>query len=119
MKQFMETTVPDSLLEAARIDGAGNTRIFFRIVMPLSKSAWLTLILFSFQGLWNKGANPAIQSEKLKTLSYAISQISSAGLARAGVAAAATVVMMILPIFVFIITQSNVIETMATSGMKD
>ena len=119
MKQFMETTVPDSLLEAARIDGAGNTRIFFRIVMPLSKSAWLTLILFSFQGLWNKGANPAIKSEKLKTLSYEISQISSAGLARAGVAAAATVVMMILPIFVFIITQSNVIETMATSGMKD
>ena len=47
MKQFMETTVPDSLLEAARIDGAGNTRIFFRIVMPLSKSAWLTLIFFS------------------------------------------------------------------------
>lgn len=119
MKQFMETMVPDSLLEAARIDGAGNICIFFRIVMPVVRPAWLTLTLFSFQALWNTGANAVIQSEEMKTLNYAISQISSGGIARAGTAAAATVVMMILPILVFLITQSNVIETMATSGMKD
>lgn len=119
MKQFMEEMVPDTLLEAARIDGAGNTRLFFRIVMPVVRPAWLTLILFSFQGLWSTGESAAIQSEEMKTLNYAVSQIAASGIARAGAGAAATVFMMIAPILVFLITQSNVVETMATSGMKD
>jgi ABC-type glycerol-3-phosphate transport system permease component len=119
MKQFMESMVPDSLLEAAKIDGAREGVIFFRIVMPIIKPAWLTLVIFSFQSLWNSGSNLYIQSEELKTLNYAISQILAGGIARAGVGAAAVVVMMILPIIVFIFTQSNVVETMSTSGMKD
>lgn len=119
MKQFMESMVPDSLLEAAKIDGAREGVIFFRIVMPIIKPAWLTLVIFSFQSLWNSGSNLYIQSEELKTLNYAISQILAGGIARAGVGAAAVVVMMILPIIVFVFTQSNVVETMSTSGMKD
>lgn len=119
MKQFMESMVPDTLLEAAKIDGAREGVIFFRIVMPIIKPAWLTLVIFSFQSLWNSGSNLYIQSEELKTLNYAISQILAGGIARAGVGAAAVVVMMILPIIVFIFTQSNVVETMSTSGMKD
>ncbi len=119
MKQFMESMVHDTLLEAARIDGAGDFRIFWRIVMPMVRPAWLTLIIFSFQGLWNTGSNVYLQSEELKTLNYAISQIVSGGIARAGVSAAATVLMMALPILVFVVTQSNVVETMSTSGMKD
>jgi len=118
MKQFMENMVPDSLLEAARIDGADNTRLFLHIVMPVVRPAWLTLLLFSFQSLWSVGATPVIQSEELKTLNYAISQIVTGGIARAGTASAATVVMMAIPIAVFIVTQSNVVETMSTSGMK-
>lgn len=119
MKQFMETSIPDSLLEAARIDGAGEGCIFWRMVMPLVKPAWLTLIIFSFQGLWNTAATVLIQREELKMLNNALSQIVSGGIARTGTAAAATVIMMIVPIVVFVISQSSVVETVATSGMKD
>lgn len=118
MKQFMEQ-IPDALLEAAKIDGAGEWKIFWSIVMPQVKPAWLTLIIFQVQALWNMGANNFIYSEQLKTLPYALSQIASAGIARAGVASAITVVMMIVPITVFIVTQSNIIQTMSTSGMKE
>ena len=119
MKQFMETSIPDSLIEASHIDGANEITIFWRIVMPLVKPAWLTLIIFSFQGLWGQGGTSYIQSENLKTLNYALSQIVAGGIARQGAAAAASVIMMLVPILVFIITQSNVLETVATSGMKD
>ena len=119
MKQFMETNIPDALIESAHIDGANEWTVFWRLVMPLVKPAWLTLVIFSFQALWNSGANTYIRSEELKTLNYALAQIVSGGIARQGAAAAATVVMMLLPILVFVVTQSNVVETVASSGMKD
>jgi len=119
MKQFMESSVTDAVLESARIEGANENLIFWKIAMPMVKPAWVTLIMLSFQGLWNTGANLYIYSEQLKTFNYAISQIVTAGIARAGVGAAAMVVMMIVPITVFLITQSSVIQTMSTSGMKD
>ena len=119
MKQFMESSVNDSVLESARLDGAGENLIFWKIAMPMVKPAWITLIIFAFKDLWNMGASLYIYSEQLKTFNYAISQLVTAGVARSGVSAAATVVMMIVPITVFVITQSNVITTMSTSGMKD
>lgn len=119
MKQFMETMVHDSLLEAARIDGAGNWKIFWKIVMPLVRPAWLTLIIFSFQNLWNVGSTNVIFSEEFKSLNYAVSQIVSSGIARAGAGTAAAVIMMIVPIVFFIFSQSKIVETMGTSGMKD
>ena len=119
MKQFMEQCIPDSLIEAARIDGANQWHTFWSIVMPNVKPAWLTLMLLSVQSLWNIGASNFIFSEQLKTLSYALGQIVSGGIARAGVGAAVSVVMMIVPIVIFILSQSNIIETMSTSGMKD
>ena len=119
MKQFMEQMVQDSVLEAARIDGDSEWRVFWGIVMPTVKPGWLTLIVFSFSGLWNTGASNVIYSESLKTLNYAMSQILAGGIARAGVGTAASVIMMIVPITVFIITQSNVVETMGASGMKE
>ena len=119
MKQFMEQMVPDTVLEAARIDSAGELYIFFKIVMPMVKPAWLTLIIFSFQNLWNLGASQLIFSEQLKTVNYAISQILAGGVARTGAAAAATVVMMAVPVLVFTLSQSQIVETMSTSGMKD
>ena len=118
MKQFMEQ-LHISLLEAAKIDGASEWTIFWRIVMPNVKPAWLTLTVFSVQALWNMGSSIFIYEEQLKTLPYAISQIVSGGIARAGAGAAVTVVMMIVPISVFIITQRNIIETMASSGIKE
>jgi len=119
MKQFMETAVADTVLESARLDGCSEFTTFLKIAMPMVKPAWLTLIVYSFQGLWNTGASIYVYSEELKTFSYAISQILSGGIVRAGAGAASTVVMMIVPIVVFVITQSNIIETMASSGMKD
>lgn len=119
MKQFMETTVSDSVLESARLDGSTELNTFLKIAMPMVKPAWLTLIVYSFQGLWQTGASIYIYSEELKTFSYAISQILSGGIVRAGAGAASTVVMMIVPIAVFVVSQSNIMETMASAGMKD
>jgi len=119
MKQFMEQMIQDSVLEAARIDGASEWRIFWTIVMPVVKPGWLTLIIFCFQGLWGIGGNIFIYSEQLKTLNYAMGQILAGGVARVGAGAAASVVMMIVPISIFIISQSNVVETMGASGMKE
>ena len=118
MKQFMEQ-IPDSLLEAARIDGASQWYTFWKIVMPNVKSAWLTLLLLSVQSLWGIGSNRFIYKEELKTLPYALNQIISGGIARAGVGAAVTVFMMIVPILIFIFSQNNIIDTMASSGLKD
>ncbi len=119
MKQFMDTNVTGAVLESARLDGASELRIFWTIAMPMVKPAWLTLIIYSFQNLWNQGASIYIHSEQLKSLNYAIQQITAGGIKRAGASAAATVIMMLVPIFVFVLTQSNIIETMGSSGMKD
>lgn len=119
MKQFMDSSVSDAVLESARLDGASEFRTFFSIAMPIVKPAWLTMIVYSFQGLWNSGSSIYIYSEELKTFNYAIGQILAGGIVRAGAGAASTVVMMLVPITVFVITQSNIIETMSSSGMKD
>ena len=119
MKQFMDSGVSDAVLESARLDGASELRTYWTIAMPMVKPAWLTLIVYSFQGLWNQGASIYIYSEQLKSFNYAIGQITAGGIKRAGASAAATVLMMAVPILVFVITQSNIIETMGTSGMKD
>lgn len=118
MKQFMES-IPTALIEAAHIDGAGEFRIFWSIVMPNVKPAWLTLIIFSVQSLWNTSASTVIYSEARKTLVYALQQIQAGGIARTGQTAAATVVIVSVPVIIFILSQSQILETMASSGIKD
>lgn len=118
MRQYM-IAIPDSLLEAAKLDGAGEYRIFWRIVMPNVKPAWLTLMIFSFQSVWNATNNTYVYKEQLKTLPTVMSQLAAGGVARVGVGAASSVVLMLPPILLFIFTQTNIIDTMATSGMKD
>lgn len=121
MKQFMEQ-VPDALLEAAQIDGCSEFRIFWSIVMPVVKPAWLTLIIFSFQGLWGAGGAAGsmyIYSEQLKTIDYALNQILAGGIIRTGPSMAATLLMLLVPITIFVLSQSSVIQTMSTSGMKE
>ena len=119
MKQFMEQLLPDTLLEAARIDGAGELRIIFKIAMPVVKPAWMTLAILSIQSLWNATGGNYIYSEELKTLPVALNQIMASGVSRTGVGAAVSVFMMIAPILTFVISQSQIMETMATSGMKE
>ena len=119
MQTFMESSIQVSVLEAARLDGSSEFRTYWQIVMPVVKPGWITLIIYSFKDLWATGSSSYIYSEQLKTFNYAVGQIVSGGIERAGVGTASSVVMMLVPIIVFIIGQSNVIETMASSGMKD
>ncbi|KAB8131014.1 carbohydrate ABC transporter permease [Gracilibacillus oryzae] len=118
MKQFMEQ-LPNALLEAAKVDGASEYRIFWSIVMPNVKPAWLTLMILQFPMLWGTDGGNFIYSENLKTLHYALGQIIQGGIARAGVGAAVALFIMIVPITLFIISQSSVMQTMANSGIKD
>lgn len=117
MKQFM-ISVPTSLIEAAKIDGAGEFKIYYKIVMPLVKPAWVTLIILLFQNLWSTYGSTTIYREDYKMVSYALNQIATAGAARQGTLAAVSLIMIIVPIAVFVISQSQVMETMAHSGMK-
>lgn len=118
MTNYM-STLSDSLLEAARIDGCSDFRIFRSIVMPLCKPAWLTMVIIMFQNVWGLTHSNYIYSEALKTLPYALSQITTGGYIRAGAAQAVGVLMLIIPSIVFIVNQSNIMETMASSGIKE
>lgn len=117
MKQFMDQ-INMEYIESAKLDGAGEFRIYWTIVMPLVKPAWITLVILNFQSLWNTYGSTTIYREDLKMLSYAINQIASAGVARTGTLNAVQLIMITVPIAVFIFSQSNVMETMAHSGMK-
>ena len=119
MKQFMDQMIPYTLLEAARLDGAGENRIFFSICLPLVKPAIMTLLIFSFQGIWGSTGGVFIFDEKLKTLPTALTNIVTGGIARTGVSSAISLLLIIPPIAVFLFAQSNVLQTMSTSGMKD
>ncbi len=118
MKNFMGQ-IPDSMLEAARIDGASEFRTWFFIVMPAVKPAWLTIGIFAFQNIWNSTGGSFIYDESMKVLPTILNQISAGGIARAGVTAAVNLVLMLPPVVLFVLSQKSVIETMTTSGMKE
>lgn len=118
MRNYM-TTIPDSLLEAARMDGCSDFQIYWRIVMPLSKPAWLTAAILMFQQVWSMDNTNYVYDESLKTLPYALSQITSGAMVRAGAGQAVGVLMMIVPAIVFIVNQTKIIDTMASAGIKE
>ncbi|GAA0353837.1 carbohydrate ABC transporter permease [Alkalibacterium iburiense] len=118
MKQFMEQ-IPDSLIESAYIDGASEWMIFWKIVMPNVKPAWMTLAIFQFQSLWANTGSGFLRSEQIKPLQFALYQITNGGPARQGAAAVVQLIIAAVPITFFIMCQSQVIETMTTSGMKE
>ena len=118
MKQFMEG-FPMSLIEAAKIDGAHEFTIFWKLVMPNVRPAWLTISIFQIQNLWNNAQTQYIYTESKKMLRYALDQIQAGGIARTGQASAVIVFTMSVPIIFFIFSQSQIMETMATSGLKD
>ncbi len=121
MKQFMDG-LPTALIEAATIDGASRFRVFWSIVMPNVKPAWLTMIIFSVQSLWNNNGSTLIYSEAKKPIVYALQQIQGGAvvnIARTGQMAAANVIIVAVPVLIFIFSQSRILETMASSGIKD
>ena len=118
MKQFMEG-LPTALIEAAKIDGANEWTVFSTIVMPNVKPAWMTLIIFQVQALWNNRASMYIYSEEKKPMVFALQQIQAGGIARTGQGSAVLVVVMIVPILIFVFSESQILETMASSGIKE
>ena len=118
MRQSM-SQVPDAMIEAAKVDGANLFTTCWRIVIPNQKPALMTMSIFAFQGAWNIQGGSLVYDEAKKTLPTVVQQAASAGLARAGVAMAAAVFMLIPPVVFFMLAQKNVIETMAHSGIKD
>lgn len=120
MKQFCDQ-IPNSLLEAARIDGSGELRIFFKLVFPMLTPAWATLIVLSFVSNWNDYFSPLvfITDESRKTLPLVLTSLAENGnIARAGAAAVGTFLMVLPTILIFVIMQRRVIETMTFSGIK-
>jgi len=122
MQNFM-MQVPEAMLEAARIDGANEYHIYSRIVMPNVKPAWLTVMIFAFQTVWNSSgatiSTTLIYDDKIKMISSLLSQVVAGGTARSGVGSVMGLILMIPPLVLFICCQNQVVETMSTSGMKD
>jgi len=118
MKQFIEQ-IPDSLIESARLDGASEYKVWWTIIMPNVKPAWLTLAVLQFQSMWGNTGSTFLRDEQLKPLQYALQQIVNGGPARQGAGAVVTLIIAAVPITFFIICQSSIIETMTTSGMKE
>jgi len=119
MTMFM-STIPNALMEASKIDGAKEFYIYWNIVMPLVKPAWLTLLIFTFKDIWNAtgiGVN-YIYSENMKMLPLLLSQITAAGFARAGAGATVALIMLMPPVVIYMLCQKSVIETMAHTGIK-
>lgn len=121
LKQFIDQ-IPDALLEAARIDGASEFRIIMRIVFPLLKPPIATVALLSFQSAWGnvEASNLFIDDETLKSFAYFMTTFQSGnmGIAGTGVSAASALVMFVPNLIIFIVLQSKVMDTMATSGIK-
>ncbi len=123
VKQFMDTNVPQELIEAARIDGADNWRIWWNIAIPLVKPALVTVAILAFQISWMnmEGSNLFVDQEALRTLPFYMSTVVSQQgniVVTAGVGAAAQLIMFVPNIIIFIIMQNKVMASMATSGIK-
>ena len=117
LMQFMEA-IPNEIIESCRIDGAKEVTLFFRLILPMVKPAWLTVVIFTFTSVWNTNGVQFIYSESRKMLPAMLSQLSGAGVARAGVASAVAVLLLIPPVVIFLFSQKSVVETMAHSGLK-
>lgn len=121
VKQFVEQ-IPNDLIEAARIDGCGEMRIYWQIIMPLLTPAWSTLMVFSFVASWNDYFSPLIylNDQAMKTLPLALNTVSggSASIGRAGAVAAATLLMTLPTVILFMLSQKKVMQTMVHSGIK-
>mgnify|MGYP001163051831 CR=1 FL=1 len=121
MKQFIDQ-IPDPLLEAVHIDGASEWKIYWRIIMPVCKPAWSTLIIFTFIANWNDYFSALVftTSENMKTLPLALQTIAGGPgvVARSGALAAGTFLITLPPILIFLAFQKMVMNTMVHSGIK-
>lgn len=122
VKQFLDQ-LPDSLIEAAVIDGAGDITIMRKIVMPLIRSPLATVVILSFSSAWSsvEASTYYIDNDSIKNFAFYVSTLTNASgnvVAGAGVSAAASLIMFLPSLILFIIMQSRVMNSMAHSGIK-
>jgi len=121
VKQFIDQ-IPNELIEAAKVDGAGDFYIYIKIIVPLTMPALATVAILSFQATWNNTETSTLfVSDELKqTFAFYMSTLTNASnsVAAAGIGAAATLIMFLPNLIIFIIMQSRVMSTMTHSGLK-
>ncbi len=119
LRQFI-SQIPEVLLESARLDGASEYRILVSLIIPTVKPALATVTVFAFIANWNNSGGSAIYitDQAMKTLPYALSTITTGGLARAGAAAAASLLITLPTILVYLLMQAQVMKTMVFAGIK-
>jgi ABC-type glycerol-3-phosphate transport system permease component len=124
IKQFIDS-IPTEVIEAAQVDGASDLWIYWRIILPMIKPAIATIAILTFQAAWNNADTSTmyINDESLKTFAFYLSTLTatSAGanvVAGQGIAAAASLIMFLPNLIIFILLQSQVMSTMAHSGLK-
>jgi multiple sugar transport system permease protein len=122
IKQFIDQ-IPNDFIEAARIDGASEMQIFFKVIMPMIAPAVATVGILAFQLIWNDTSTSTlfINDESLRTLAFFLQTLTSGvgnTVAGQGMAAAASLLMFIPNLVLFVILQSQVMSTMAHSGLK-
>lgn len=112
--------IPDELINAARIDGASEWKILRKIVAPLVRPATATVAILAFQSAWNaiEPASYFVNDDTMRTFPYYVSTLATNNIAATGMAAAATLVLLIPNLVLFVIMQSKVMNTMAHSGIK-
>ena len=122
LKQNFDSILPDQLLEAAKIDGANEWQMFYKIAMPIMRPAWSTVIVFSFVANWNDLFSPMvyINKEAMKTLPLALNMLQGGlgQVARQGAFQAAALLTTLPTIIVYLVMQAKVMKTMAHAGIK-
>ncbi len=128
VKQFIDQ-VPDTIIEAAKLDGASDFYIITRMVVPLIKPAMATVAILTFQVVWNsvESSNIYVTNETLKTFAFYLNSLTASSfstvtgavsIAGAGMAAAAGLIMFLPNLIIFILMQRKVMSTMVHSGIK-
>ncbi len=124
IKQFIDG-IPDEVIEAAQIDGASDLMIYWRIILPMIRPAIATIAILTFQATWNNAdiSTMYINSENLKTFAFYLSTLTSTTggantVAGQGMAAAASLIMFLPNLIIFVLLQSQVMSTMSHSGLK-
>jgi len=119
LRQYM-LTIPDELIESARVDGAGEFRIFWRVVLPLCKPALAVVAIFSVIWRWNDFLWPLLiaQDQSMYTLPVALAQFSSQLVVPFNLVLAMSVLSIVPVIIIFLLMQRQVITGIARTGLK-
>lgn len=124
IKQFIDG-VPDEVVEAAQIDGASDVGVYWNIILPMIRPAIATIAILTFQATWNNAeiSTLYINSESLKTFAFYLSTLTATAsgansVAGQGISAAASLIMFLPNLIIFILLQSQVMSTMSHSGLK-